>query len=231
MNGLTSPPLPIFSRVPQGSILGPLLFILYVSGITDLPLSPSTKLILYADDIFLFHHVFSHSDPSILQSDLNTISAWLSSPLLHLNSSKSKYMFFSCKSPIFDYFYLSISNDPLEVFSLFCYLGVTLSSSLSWSPVSPLSAAKPEKFLDSYFTTFTPTPLLLPYYVPTQPLFNPTLSIASSVWDPSSSSLAHSIESVQLFALKLSSHFLPTLSLLSNHKTIPWSQSDENMLN
>ena len=214
VNGQTSPPLPISSGVPQGSILGPLLFILYINGITNLPLSPSTQLILYADDIFLFHPISTLSDLHSLQSDLDSISTWLSSNSLQLNSSKSKYIFFSRKSPpYFDSFpSLSLSNVPLERVSSFCYLGVTLTSSLSWSTHILSICRKARKILGLIFRHFyphsSPSTILRLY----TSLVRPHLEYCFTVCDPPSSShLSRRLESVQLFALKLASHFRPSL--------------------
>ena len=90
-----------FSGVPQGSILGPLLFILYINSLSDIPLSPSSKLILYADDILYSRVCNSPSDISLIQSGVNRISTWISSHYLTINSSKTKSMFLLFKSSIF----------------------------------------------------------------------------------------------------------------------------------
>ena len=125
LNGRVSSSLHVSSGVPQGSILGPILFLIYINGVTDVPLSPLTHLILYADDSFIFRPVNFPSDMSILQSDLNNISSWLTSHLLQLNCSKSKYIiFFTCKfHSHFDSFPpLSISQSPIERVSTICYI-------------------------------------------------------------------------------------------------------------
>ena len=74
-NDETSLPFPIHSAVPQGSILGPLLYTLYTS---DLPISRKTTLSTFADDTAIFA---SHSDPRIaslnLQDHLYSIEKWL----------------------------------------------------------------------------------------------------------------------------------------------------------
>ena len=54
LEGVSSPPSQITSGVPQGSILGPLLFNIFMDSITKSPLSPNAKLALYADDIVLY---------------------------------------------------------------------------------------------------------------------------------------------------------------------------------
>ena len=70
LNGISSSSKHVSSGVPQGSILGPLLFLLYINGVTNIPLSPNSHLILYADDIFLFKPVDSQYDFSLLQSTI-----------------------------------------------------------------------------------------------------------------------------------------------------------------
>ena len=51
VNGASSQPVHVLSGVPQGSVLGPLLFIFYVNTLTNLKLSGGSKLVMYADDL------------------------------------------------------------------------------------------------------------------------------------------------------------------------------------
>ena len=58
VNGVCSPITPVMSGVPQGSILGPLLFITYINPVSNLSLSSEAKLTIYADDILLYKPIF-----------------------------------------------------------------------------------------------------------------------------------------------------------------------------
>ena len=72
VNGLSSDILPVSSGVPQGSVLGPLLFIIYIDDITDLQLSDGS-MTLYADGIMLYHPIYTPADYSLLQQDIDDI--------------------------------------------------------------------------------------------------------------------------------------------------------------
>ena len=89
LNGETSTALPVISGVPQGSVLGPLLFLLYVNDINDLSLSEGSKLVMYADDVLLYRPIISENDYTFLQHDVDALGVW--SILNHLSFIASKW--------------------------------------------------------------------------------------------------------------------------------------------
>ena len=73
VDGDSSDPTHAISGVPQGSILGPLLFLIYIDDITTIKLSSGSKVMLYADDLLLFKPVATGTDLAALQSDINAL--------------------------------------------------------------------------------------------------------------------------------------------------------------
>ena len=76
LNGASSQSAHVISGVPQGSILGPLLFLIYIDDITHANISDASKIVLYADDILLYRPISSKEDYVALQSDIDALSNW-----------------------------------------------------------------------------------------------------------------------------------------------------------
>ena len=208
VSGSLSQPCQVLSGVPQGSILGPLLFLIYINDITNISLSPQSNLILYADDILYFHPVISSSCMTSIQNDLNIISEWISSHFLSINTNKSKYMIITRKSSqfVFSLPPVTLNSTPIELVSSFKYLGVIISSNLSWSLHIQSVSSKVRKLTGMIYRNFykssSPQILLKLYNALVLPHFN----YCSSVWSPPDSSVNSSLlDSTNYFSLKVCS--------------------------
>lgn len=135
IDGTHSRHLDIITGVPQGSILGPLLFLIYINDI-----AASARyfgVISYADDTTLSCSFKSSDDGAQISlkinEELTKLYDWLTVNKLSLNISKTKYMIFAKSSKnIQDNISLHIKSTILERVNIFNFLGVTIDSDLSW---------------------------------------------------------------------------------------------------
>ena len=67
----------VTSDVPQGSVLGPLLFLIYIDDITRISLTEGTKLVLYANDMLHYRKIDHPEDYVALQMDINSVNNWI----------------------------------------------------------------------------------------------------------------------------------------------------------
>ena len=85
VNGELSVPKPVTSGIPQGSVLGPLLFVLYIN---DLPDIVKSNIFLFADDTKIFKNVKSREDALLVQKDIDELQQWSLKWLLTFNIEK-----------------------------------------------------------------------------------------------------------------------------------------------
>ena len=133
-HGKHSKPTTIKTGVPQGSILGPLLFLLYVN---DLPSLIESETIMFADDTTVLSHGSSHQGViSTIQKDLNSISLCSSKNHLVPHPKKTKVILFSKPSQASPFEVrspLSLNNVGIEYVTSYKYLRFTLDQNLDYS--------------------------------------------------------------------------------------------------
>ena len=119
--------------IPQGSILEPILFLLFVN---DLPnCITSSQCNLFADDSVLYAQGSSLTETqSLLQLDLDNLAKWFNMNKLHVNASKSSCMSFATRHSVtVPDINVSINNTPLKSDTNIKYLGVKVSNDMSWN--------------------------------------------------------------------------------------------------
>ena len=136
MDGLSGSFSDLVSGVPQGSVLGPILFILFTSDMFNVV---QNSLIAYADDTTLFAPISSPGDRisvnESLNSDLLNIYEWCSFWGMKLNPKKTQTIYFSrSRTPFPAYPPLIINDETLKVSTQMCMLGVIMDNKLSFEP-------------------------------------------------------------------------------------------------
>ena len=203
VDGSSSESLQVLSGVPQGSVLGPLLFVVYINDVVQ-QISNQSKINLFADDIALYRIIRSPDDYIFLQSDVNAVSSCLTSKYLNLNISKCCYLLLSrkrCHSiPPPN---LTLNNAILARVTSYKYLGVLITTNLMWSAHISNICNKTRRLIGILYRKFykhSSSNTMLRLY---SSFIRPHLEYATPAWDPFLKKDIDLIENVQRFALKV----------------------------
>lgn len=184
----------ISAGVPQGSILGPLLFLVYINDIVN---DISSNIKLFADDTSLYIVVDNPlTAATSLNSDLDRIHSWANTWLVSFNPEKTKTITFSRKLSKPSHPSLSYNSIPISQVTSHKHLGVTLSHDARWKTHIHLLLDKAWKrigLLRSFKFLLSRISLERMYYSFVRPL----LEYADVVWDNLTDELNKEIESVQ----------------------------------
>ena len=145
INGVYSPWGKILAGVPQGSVLGPLLFLIFINDITHV--IRRCKIRLFADDTCLFIEVDQPEEAAqILNENLGRIQEWATKWLVAFSPPKTEAMLISNKTPR-DHPQLFLDNQQITEVKNHKHLGVHLSHNLSWTIHAEETAKKANKCL------------------------------------------------------------------------------------
>ena len=140
--GISSLSIMVTSGVPQGTALGPLLFILYLN---DLPEGISSQVRLLADDCILYREINTLNDCQDLQRDINTLSNWECKWLMKFNIDKCYNMHVTHKGNLLLVTY-KMNDRQLDVTTSHTYLGIGINK-LSWAEHISNTVSKANKVL------------------------------------------------------------------------------------
>lgn len=193
------------SGVPQGSILGPLIFILFIN---DLIARLKSGKLLYADDLKIYRTISSVLDCCALQADIDELTRWCSTNGMQLNIAKCKSITFSrCQSSVsYDY---SINSNVVERVNSIRDLGVIFDSKLKFN--EHISTVTAKGFAVLGFIRRNSQAFKDPYTLKALycSLVRSIMEYAACVWSPYHATQIARIEKVQRSFIRYALRLLP----------------------
>ena len=144
VDGSSSGPSNVISGVPQGSVLGPLLFLLYINDIGD---NLTSTLRLFADDCLLYREITCSEDTIRLQADLDRVHQWSVKWQMEFNIGKGNILNITNASKNTYRHPYSLNNQTIERAVSCPYLGVEINSKLKWDSHINTKTAKAKSLL------------------------------------------------------------------------------------
>lgn len=182
------------SGVPQGSHLGPLLFLIFINDITKVIQYSSVSM--FADDLKIYRNIQNDSDVKLLQSDVDRIDKWCTDNGMKLNIKKCQTITFSRKQRNIDNTYTINGNNLHSVLEI-RDLGVTLDSKLKYDKHIDIITKKASQmlgFIKRNSKDFRQSKTKVILY---NSLVRSHLEFASVAWNPVYSNSSQRIESIQ----------------------------------
>ena len=185
---------PVNSGVPQGSVLGPLLFLLYINDVVDL-FTNNVNVKLYADDIKLYMEIENQSDTDVLQQSVDKFKVWAQTWQLSLSPQKCQHIRVSLLKPSSPVCY-RIDSDSLPTVDSVRDLGVTIDPKLTFTVHTDSIVTNAHRRANQILRCFLSNDNLL-LVKAFKTYVRPMLEYCSPVWSPHSLNMIASVESVQ----------------------------------
>ena len=199
VNGNNSNRIPVTSGVPQGSVLGPTLFIYFIN---DLPDIVDCDIRIFADDTKIYLPIHSKSDSENLQTNINYMLEWSDRWLLRFNCEKCKILHIGKNNPNYEYV-MKDNNKIVNLETTICEkdLGVYVDSNLNFEHHINVTIRKAKNiaFLILRNFHFKSPYIMVPLF---KALIRPILEYGNVVWSPYMRKDINAIEEVQRFYTK-----------------------------
>lgn len=199
IEGIESNFCQVLSGVPQGSVLGPTLFLVYINDITSCINYSTIKL--FADDTLLYLPLSDNNSHHLFQQDLNNLNTWAQAHGMNFNTSKSLVICFSKNLHKINQHPYYLDKVLLKNVTDIKYLGVILTQNLSWENHINYTTKKAYKVFGLLKHVLYDAPVklkCLAYKI----LCRPILEYASEVWDPYQRNQCYKLEQIQNKAIR-----------------------------
>ena len=192
IDGETSDPAEVTSGVPQGTVLGPTLFLIYINDIAE---NINSNIRLFADDCVVYRQIDFPQDHVILQDDLNKLVDWSNTWQMKFNVDKCVVMNFGTSRTKTKYEY-KMNNQTLETVKHNPYLGVELTDNLKYNDHINTITSKASRVLGFVKRNLKHCPRTVKERA-YQTLVRPKLEYSSPIWNPQHKDPIKKIEQVQ----------------------------------
>lgn len=182
----------VTSGVPQGSVLGPILFLIYIN---DINTNISSTIRLFADDCVIYKQIKNPQDFLSLQADLNQLTKWCRDWQMEVNVPKTNAITFTKTSASEPRHYF-LNSMPVQTVTMVKYLGVHITSDLTWNHHIDTITSKASKslgFIRRNLHSANTSTKLLAY----QTLVRSKIEYAALIWNPHQSYLVNKLEALQ----------------------------------
>jgi len=192
LNDTYSDSVPVESGVPQGSVLGPILFLLYINDITQ---DITSSIRLFADDCVLYRNINNNNDKTILQHDLDKLIDWEQKWKMQFNVDKCNTLHVSSprKKIITPYF---MHGQKLDRVTETKYLGVTITEDLKWNTHISKIVNSANSMMGMIKRNIKKAPRKTKEAA-YKALIRPKVEYCSSIWDPHQANNISKIDGVQ----------------------------------
>ena len=223
VEGHSSSSVRVESGVPQGTVLGPLLFLLHIN---DLPENVTSSVRLFADDCLLYRTIKSIEDHLALQKDLENLVEWGARWGMKFNTDKCHIIRISRSKSPYDRFYTMAGNILKQVSSA-KYLGITLEETLQWNLQVASTARKANGVLAFVRRNLKGAPRKAKEMTYTI-LVRPILEYGAVIWDPHQKQSIHRLEQVQRRAARfVCNSYTKTQSVSALLHQLNWTSLEE----
>jgi hypothetical protein len=194
VEGKHSDRAPVTSGVPQGSVLGPCLFLHYIN---DLPEGIGSTVRLFADDTIIYRTIDTTDDAESLQTDLNLLGQWEQKWQMQFHPAKCQALTITNKSKrnTIGHIY-TLHDHPLQRVTEAKYLGITIKHDMNWNHHISNNTKKANQalgFLRRNLRINSIKAKQQAYFTYVRPI----VEYASTVWDPYRAYQQHQVEMVQ----------------------------------
>ena len=220
LEGETSNKIPVTSGVPQGTVLGPILFLIFINDLAEY-IQHST-LRLFADDSIIYKQIKNKEDAIKLQQDLDAAGKWEQDWLMHFHPDKCTVVSVTQKRKTISHTY-QLHGHTLEKADSAKYLGITIQNNLKWDKHINTITAKANQSLGFIKRNLkVHSPAIKEHAF--KALVRPKLEYCNTIWDPHTQQQKLQIEKIQRRAARyVSNRYHNTSSVTDMMSDLNWA--------